>query len=199
MDEWEAYERRRSDRERMRDARRRARMRRRRLTAAAFVVAAIGLAGYLAAGRLAGGRPHRLATAPPTSGAAQHSPATSDPASTADAQPKPTGRLTLVAVGDTMLGSTPTLPPDPAGYLAGVRPQFRADVVFGNLEGTLTDRTDGKCGGAPSANCFAFRAPPSYARYLRRAGFTVLSNANNHSFDYWQPGQQDTVNALHRA
>ncbi|MGN6379953.1 MAG: CapA family protein, partial [Gaiellales bacterium] len=47
--------------------------------------------------------------------------------------------------------------------------------------------------------CFAFRAPPSYARYLRRAGFTVLSNANNHSFDYWQPGQQDTVNALHRA
>jgi poly-gamma-glutamate capsule biosynthesis protein CapA/YwtB (metallophosphatase superfamily) len=104
-----------------------------------------------------------------------------------------------VAVGDTMLGSTPTLPPSPGTYLDAVRSHLRADVVFGNLEGTLTDRTDGKCGAKPSSNCFAFRAPPSYARYLRAAGFTIMSNANNHSFDFWGPGQRDTVAALHRA
>ena len=33
---------------------------------------------------------------------------------------------------------------------APVRSHLRADVVFGNLEGTLTDRTDGKCGAKPS-------------------------------------------------
>jgi poly-gamma-glutamate capsule biosynthesis protein CapA/YwtB (metallophosphatase superfamily) len=107
--------------------------------------------------------------------------------------------VTIVAVGDTMLGSTPTLPPSPGTYLDAVRSHLRADVVFGNLEGTLTDRTDGKCGATPSSNCFAFRAPPSYARYLRAAGFTIMSNANNHSFDFGRPGQRDTVTALHHA
>ena len=46
------------------------------------------------------------------------------------------------------------------------------DVVSGNLEGTLTDRGSSKC-GARGTDCFSFRAPPSYAPLLRRAGFTV--------------------------
>jgi poly-gamma-glutamate capsule biosynthesis protein CapA/YwtB (metallophosphatase superfamily) len=97
-----------------------------------------------------------------------------------------------------MLGSTPTLPPDPGGYLAPVRAALRAGIAFGNLEGTLTDRTAGKC-AAGSTSCFAFRAPPEFAYALRAAGFDVLSNANNHSYDFGPGGQADTVAALHGA
>ncbi len=98
-----------------------------------------------------------------------------------------------------MLGITPTLAPSPGTYLGRMRAALTGDVVFGNLEGTLTDATASKCGGAPSSSCFAFRAPPEFARALRQSGFTVLSDANNHSFDYGQAGEDDTVRALHRA
>jgi hypothetical protein len=45
------------------------------------------------------------------------------------ARPHP-ARVTIAAVGDTMLGSTPDLPPDPGRYLAAVRRELdrgRAD------------------------------------------------------------------------
>jgi hypothetical protein len=88
--------------------------------------------------------------------------------------------------------------------------------VFGNLEGTLTDATDSKCpkpspspsrspkrsptpSPSPSQLCFAFRNPPSYAFVLHRAGFTVLNNANNHSYDFGSIGQQQTLHALDAA
>jgi poly-gamma-glutamate capsule biosynthesis protein CapA/YwtB (metallophosphatase superfamily) len=111
--------------------------------------------------------------------------------------------VTIAAVGDTMLGNTPDLPPSPGTYLNAVTPVLDrgAQIVFGNLEGTLTTATDGKCGpaGHPSQNCFAFRDPPSYARYLKQAGFTVLNDANNHSFDFGAVGQAQTVQAIHAA
>jgi hypothetical protein len=112
------------------------------------------------------------------------------------------GAVTLTAVGDTMLGSVPDLPPDPAAYLAPVEPVLRhgSQIVFGNLEGTLTTVTSGKCGsGKPSPNCFAFRDPPSYAHDLKAAGFTVLNDANNHSFDFGAAGQAQTVRSIHAA
>lgn len=108
-------------------------------------------------------------------------------------------RVTIAAVGDTMLGMTPTLPSNPAGYFSRVRRQLSGDVVFGNLEGTLTDVTESPKCGAGSSECFAFRAPPAFGRALRAAGFTVMSNANNHSFDYGQAGEEETVEALERA
>jgi hypothetical protein len=111
--------------------------------------------------------------------------------------------VTIAAVGDTMLGSTPDLPPGPGTYLNAVKPVLDrgAQIVFGNLEGTFTTATSGKCGpaGHPSQNCFAFRDPPSYARYLRQAGFTVLNDANNHSFDFGAAGQAQTVKSIHAA
>ena len=108
--------------------------------------------------------------------------------------------VTFAAVGDTMLGNTPELPADPGSYLDQVQGQLTGDVVFGNLEGTLTDVSDSpKCGGAPSGTCYAFRTPPSYARYLAAAGFTVMNNANNHSYDFGQAGLEATIAALHRA
>jgi hypothetical protein len=108
--------------------------------------------------------------------------------------------VSFAAVGDTMFGNTPELPADPGSYLDQVKGQLRADAVFGNLEGTLTDVSDSpKCGGAPSGDCFAFRTPPSYARYLAADGFTVMNNANNHSYDFGQAGLEQTIDALHRA
>jgi Bacterial capsule synthesis protein PGA_cap len=106
--------------------------------------------------------------------------------------------ISIAAVGDTMFGSTPELPSSPSAYLAAMRADLHADIVFGNLEGTLTDATTSKC--KPKArDCFAFRAPPDFASGLRTAGFTVMNNANNHSYDFGPTGQADTVRALHSA
>ena len=111
--------------------------------------------------------------------------------------------VTITAVGDMMLGNTPDLPPDPATYFEAVGSILRpgAQIVFGNLEGTLTTSTASKCGaqGRRSASCFAFRDPPGYARYFKQAGFTILNDANNHSFDFGAAGQAQTVRAIRAA
>lgn len=109
----------------------------------------------------------------------------------------------MTAVGDTMLGNAETgqLPPDPASYFDDVHSALTggAQVVFANWEGTFTDATDSKCGPAGSSECFAFRDPPVYATYMKDAGFTILNDANNHSFDFGPVGQSDTVKAIHAA
>jgi hypothetical protein len=111
--------------------------------------------------------------------------------------------VTIAAVGDTMLGDTPDLPPDPGAYLESVEPILDrgAQIVFGNLEGTLTTATASKCGPVPrlSQVCFAYRDPPGFARYFKQAGFTILNDANNHSFDFGAAGQAQTVQAIHAA
>jgi poly-gamma-glutamate capsule biosynthesis protein CapA/YwtB (metallophosphatase superfamily) len=106
--------------------------------------------------------------------------------------------VTISAVGDTDLGDTPALPPDPSTYLQPVEAALAAPIVFGNLEGTLTDATTSKC-GAGSTDCFAFRNPPAYAQILKAAGFTVINSANNHSHDFGAQGVADTSAALQGA
>ena len=107
-------------------------------------------------------------------------------------------RITISAVGDTMLGNTPVLPPDPMTYLQPVERALRAPIVFGNLEGTLTSATTSKC-GAGSTDCFAFQNPPTFAPILKAAGFTVVNSANNHSHDFGAQGVADTTAALQGA
>jgi poly-gamma-glutamate capsule biosynthesis protein CapA/YwtB (metallophosphatase superfamily) len=109
--------------------------------------------------------------------------------------------VTITAVGDTMLGNTPNLAPDPVGYFDAVRSSLTsgAQVVFANLEGTLTTAPGTKCGAGAGTTCFAFRNPPSYAQYFKQAGFTILNDANNHSFDFGAAGQQQTVQSIHAA
>jgi poly-gamma-glutamate capsule biosynthesis protein CapA/YwtB (metallophosphatase superfamily) len=107
--------------------------------------------------------------------------------------------LTIAAVGDTAMGVTPTLPSEPATYLDPISPELKGDVVFGNLEGTLTNVSESPKCGPDSEECFAFRAPPEYARYLDAAGFRIMSNANNHSYDFGEAGEEETIEALHRA
>ena len=105
---------------------------------------------------------------------------------------------TIAAVGDSELGNTPQLPPDPAQYLGVMKAALAAPIVFGNLEGTMTNSTASKCAVA-SNYCYAFRVPPSFAQDYRRAGFTILNSANNHAFDFGQVGALDTTSALHAA
>ncbi len=117
--------------------------------------------------------------------------------------PAPKGaRLRIRAVGDIMLGTD-----FPAGYLppeegqvvlAQVRDLLTdADLTFGNLEGPLCDGgTTHKC--KPGQNCYAFRTPTSYGRWLRDAGFDLLSTANNHAEDFGLFCRQQTEATLDR-
>ena len=80
-------------------------------------------------------------------------------------------------------------------FSPAIRQKLRNDVAIGNLEGTLAVGGSSKC-GPTSTNCFAFRAPPAYARLLRQAGFTLMNVANNHAWDYGAEGQRETLAAL---
>jgi hypothetical protein len=122
----------------------------------------------------------------------------------AHARDSPAGptSLTLQWVGDMALSSERGLPPD--GFLGAVRAVrgylSAADVTVGNLEGTLSVGGPSKCGAGPGGGeCFAFQAPPSYARQLREAGFALVNQANNHSMDYGEPGRDQTLAALRGA
>lgn len=124
------------------------------------------------------------------------------------AEPSPAPRpapthpgLTLAAVGDIMMGTDfpeNILPDDDGvGFLEAVTPILSApDVTFGNLEGVLQD------GGEPVKQCkdtricFLFRTPTRYAQYLAKAGFDVMSLANNHARDFGEEGRSSTMAAL---
>lgn len=110
--------------------------------------------------------------------------------------------ITIAAVGDIMMGSvTPQrwLPPgDGEGLFDGVAAYFQgADIVFGNLEGTLMDGAEpGKCRDSRSPWCFEFKTPTRYAHYLKKAGFNVLNIANNHAWDFGWEGVSSTLETL---
>jgi poly-gamma-glutamate capsule biosynthesis protein CapA/YwtB (metallophosphatase superfamily) len=133
--------------------------------------------------------------------AERQQPPTPPPASrqTTPPRPKPAiqpGTVTIAAVGDVLMGTKPTLPPDGgASLFEEVSFELSADAVLGNLEGTLSTGAGSRCGEA-SASCRAFQTPPSYARRLREAGFTVLSLANDHTYDFGKDGLEQTANAL---
>ena len=108
----------------------------------------------------------------------------------------PAGVVTIAAVGDIVMGSTPNLPPDGGrSFFDGVKTDLAGDVVLGNLEGTLSVGGGSKC-GADSSNCYAFQTPPSYGAWLKQAGFTVMNLANNHAYDFGPSGQTQTLAAL---
>ena len=100
-------------------------------------------------------------------------------------------------LGSPFPNATRMPPNDGADLLKAVAPIFQAaDIAFGNLEGPMTDGgTSTKC-GASSANCFAFRMPTRYGKYLKEAGFDVLSLANNHAGDFGDTGRTSTRKTL---
>ncbi len=100
--------------------------------------------------------------------------------------------VSLATTGDIAMAPSPD---GGADFFPGLRDDLAGDVVLGNLEGTLATGGTSKC-GPQSTDCFAFRAPPSYAGVLRRAGFTIFNLANNHALDYGPTGQAQTLAAL---
>lgn len=126
--------------------------------------------------------------------------------------PANNGTITIAAVGDIMLASTfpneTRMPPnDGADLLKAVTPVLSsADIAFGNMEGPIIDGgVSEKCPppkppllGQPPApvRCFAFRMPTRYGKYLKAAGFDVMSVANNHASDFGDAGRASTRKVL---
>lgn len=108
----------------------------------------------------------------------------------------------IVAVGDMMLGSAfpskSNLPPDDAiNSFSAIIPFLKGDLVFGNLEGCfLNSGNSTKCKGLNPNSCYAFRMPDRYAGIFQKAGFNVLSVANNHVGDFDAKGRKNTARIL---
>ncbi|WP_166241502.1 CapA family protein [Paenibacillus turpanensis] len=131
---------------------------------------------------------------------AQDAPS-SDPALLADRSGPPVMRTArLMAVGDIMMHS----PQIPSGYdastgtynydgfFAHVQPLFaEADWVIGNLETPLAGEDNGGYSGYPR-----FNAPDELADALKKAGFSMLTTANNHAMDRNAAGAIHTLEVL---
>ena len=111
--------------------------------------------------------------------------------------------LKLIAVGDIMLGDHPVC----LGHgvrsqmeIAGIDHPFKfvspilrkSDVVFGNLECVLSDAEYDK-GTIESRE---MRGRPEFAEALVKAGFTVVSVANNHVMQHGRIAFEETIDVL---
>ncbi|MDQ6898158.1 MAG: CapA family protein [Candidatus Dormibacteraeota bacterium] len=96
-------------------------------------------------------------------------------------------RTLLCAVGDVLIDED-----DPEHGFSRVAPLLNAaDVVFGNCEGVYTDRQE----QAPSAG-IAVISPSHNIAGLGRAGFDVMSCANNHIVDGGHGALAETLRGL---
>ena len=108
--------------------------------------------------------------------------------------------VTLMAVGDVMLGRLVSQQAQqaplsyPFEHVAALLK--RGDIVFGNLECPLSERGIANKSKPPE---LLLRSGTHMALRLKAAGFTVLSLANNHIFDYGPDAFRDTVTALNEA
>jgi poly-gamma-glutamate synthesis protein (capsule biosynthesis protein) len=117
--------------------------------------------------------------------------------SDAESSEKPdiSGKQTIVGVGDIMLSGSakPVLRKKGYGYAFGDVELSRlirnADLAFANLECPAT-----KKGTAFKDKKFVFRADPVSIKAIRKAGFDMLSLANNHIMDYGTAGLSSTLN-----
>jgi hypothetical protein len=184
---------------------RRRQVRRRRVSVTVLLAALAGIGVWAAGTPASGGDPAATTTASDavlitltgiTGTNAAPAGTASTPATTTTAQDLTAHSVTIAWVGDMVLASSYGTPPD-AGRrsMAPVTAPLRgADVTFGNLEETLSALPDSKCGGSP--NCFAFQAPPTYAKRMAAAGFDVMNVANNHADDFGTAGERSTEHAL---
>lgn len=110
-------------------------------------------------------------------------------------------RIKIKAVGDIIPGTnypSNKLPASKEALFQDVKPALQgADIVFGNFESTLTNypRSAKNVG---RGLVFAFRTPPEYTSILKDAGFDILSVANNHSFDFFEAGFDDTIENINK-
>jgi poly-gamma-glutamate capsule biosynthesis protein CapA/YwtB (metallophosphatase superfamily) len=93
--------------------------------------------------------------------------------------------LSVAAVGDVYMGSLPE------GALDKVAPILcEHDLRFCNLEGPVSDR------GTPEAKRWPLRSDTRAMSDLKKAGFDVVSFANNHCLDYGFEAFQHTLQLL---
>ncbi len=113
--------------------------------------------------------------------------------------------ISVIGVGDIMMGTNyPNTSYLPANHGRNLLKPVEdilnsADVTFGNLEGVLLDEEgDVKRCNNPDL-CYAFRTPVRYVDNLVKAGFDLLSIANNHVGDFGYAGRRSTVKTLEDA
>jgi poly-gamma-glutamate capsule biosynthesis protein CapA/YwtB (metallophosphatase superfamily) len=117
-------------------------------------------------------------------------------------KPGKAATASVIGVGDIMLGSNypddSLLPPEQGDKLLREVEPFlhQADVVFGNLEGVIMSRETLPGKPKTQPGYFAFKSPDSYAMLLRKAGFNMVSLANNHSNDFGNTGRRNTTKLL---
>ncbi|MCL2597323.1 MAG: CapA family protein [Paludibacter sp.] len=111
--------------------------------------------------------------------------------------------LRIVAVGDIMMGTSypdrSFLPANNDAYslFANVKSIFeKGNIVFGNLEGALTDSHENVKSCSNPSICYAFAMPTEFGKALKKAGFNLMNIANNHTGDFGDAGKQSTVSTL---
>ncbi len=111
----------------------------------------------------------------------------------------PRDTLRLYAVGDINLGRRVALEHllkgDTLYPFAAVLDTLRAaHILFGNLESPIAPDPH-----RLETTGMVFTAPPLAAQSLARAGFDIVSTANNHGWDAGRSGMEETMRQLTRA
>jgi poly-gamma-glutamate capsule biosynthesis protein CapA/YwtB (metallophosphatase superfamily) len=111
----------------------------------------------------------------------------------------PRDTLRLYAVGDINLGRRDALDHllqgDTLYPFAAVLDTLRAaHILFGNLESAISLKTRHR-----DTSGMVFTAPLLAAQSLARAGFDIISTANNHGWDGGRTGMEETMRQLTRA
>lgn len=109
----------------------------------------------------------------------------------------------IAAVGDIMLGDRPlmvgfgvrssingSINYDPFSEVGGILKEH--DIVFGNLESVISDHGIKEC----NYKSVQMRGPSTSIELLKRAGFNVLSIANNHIMQHGNGALFETINLI---
>lgn len=112
----------------------------------------------------------------------------------AGAQGVAVARVRIKAVGDIMLarsvGRRLAKEGWPSVFGAGEASLKGADILVANLECCISAR------GKPERKSYTFRAEPGAAAALAKAGFSLVSLANNHAMDFGPEALSDTISLL---
>jgi poly-gamma-glutamate synthesis protein (capsule biosynthesis protein) len=111
----------------------------------------------------------------------------------------PPSDITIALVGDVMLARGVEAAIREYGQgdfqypFLGIREQLQGyDLLFGNLEGPISDR------GTDQLSRYSFRMDPRALAGLTSAGFDIVNAANNHIGDWGTEAIQDTLGGLSR-
>ena len=118
-----------------------------------------------------------------------------------ESQPVPVKEpLTMNFVGDVMLDRGVEYMIDKYGngsyefpFEKAAEKMKAADVVFGNLEGPVSDQ------GYKAGSIYSFEADPKAIDGLKYAGFNAMSCANNHMLDYTRAALEDALARMKNA